>query len=63
MEITLTELFLFTWAIIATIMWQQCRHELGVHRFMTGEVFKRIAQGRIKVVDKKDSFDLVEVNE
>jgi hypothetical protein len=32
-----------------------------MHRTITGEVFKRIADGRIKVVEKEDSFDIVEV--
>ena len=61
MEVTVTEMFLFGWCVVVTILWQQNKHELRVHRLMTGEVFKRIADGRIKVVEKEDSFDLVEV--
>ena len=61
MEVTVTEMLLFAWATGATLMWQQVRNELRVHRIMTGEIFKRIADGRIKVVETDDSFDLVEV--
>ena len=61
MEVTLTETLLFAWAMLATAQWFQLKDELRNHRAMTGEVFKRIAQGRIKVTESEDSFDLVEV--
>ena len=61
MEVTMTEMLLFAWAIFATGMWLDTKNDLRIHRVMTGEVFKRIADGRIKVVEKEDSFDLVEV--
>ena len=62
MEVTLTELGLFAWGMVATLLWQQARHNYRMHRTITGEVFKRIADGRIKVVEKEDSFDIVEVS-
>jgi len=61
MEVTLAELFLFAWAAVVTLLWQQAKHEFRMHRMMTGELFKRIADGRIKVVETEDSFDIVEV--
>ena len=61
MEVTLTEMLLFAWAMLATAQWFQLRDELRHHRMMTGEVFKRIAQGRIKVTESEDSFNLEEV--
>ena len=61
MEITLTEMFLFGWCLVVTMLWQQAKHEFRVHRIMTMEVFKRIAQGRIKVTESEDSFNLEEV--
>jgi hypothetical protein len=61
MEITMTELALFTWALVATLWWQQARHDLRVHRMMTGEIFMRIAKGKIKVIETEDSFDFKEV--
>jgi hypothetical protein len=61
MEVTVTEMLLFAWAMLATAQWFQLRDELRHHRAMTGEVFKRIAQGRIKVTETEDSFDLVEI--
>jgi hypothetical protein len=61
MEITMTELALFTWALVATLWWQQARHDLKVHRMMTGEIFMRIAKGKIKVIESEDSFEFKEV--
>lgn len=61
MEVTMTELFLFGWAMVATILHQQVKGELRLHRGMTGEVFRRIAEGRIKVRLTEDSFELEEV--
>lgn len=61
MEITMTELALFTWALVATLWWQQARHDLRVHRMMTGEIFMRIAKGKIKVIESEDSFEFKEV--
>jgi hypothetical protein len=61
MEITMTELALFTWALVATLCRQQARHDLKVHRMMTGEIFMRIAKGKIKVVEHDDSFEFKEV--
>jgi hypothetical protein len=61
MEVTMAELFLFGWCVLVTILWQQAKHEFRVHRMMTGELLKRIADGRIKVIETEDSFELKEV--
>lgn len=61
MEITMTELALFIWAMVATMLWQQNKHDLRVHRMMTGELMKRIAKGKIKVIDHEDSFEFKEM--
>ena len=61
MEITMTELVLFTWGLVATLWWQQTKHDLRVHRMMTGEIFMRIAKGKIKVIESEDSFEFKEV--
>lgn len=61
MEVTMTELALFTWAMVATLFWQQTKHDLRVHRMMTGELLKRIAKGKIKVIESEDSFEFKEV--
>ena len=63
MEVTMTEMLLFAWAIFATAMWQQTKHDFRVHRIMTMEVFKRVAQGKIKVLEHDDSFELKEVKQ
>lgn len=61
MEITMTELALFIWAMVATMLWQQNKHDLKIHRMMTGELMKRIAKGKIKVIDHEDSFEFKEM--
>ena len=61
MEITMTELALFGWALIATGMWLDAKKELRFHKLMTYELMKRIAKGKIKVVESHDSFELKEV--
>jgi hypothetical protein len=61
MEVTMTELALFAWAMVATLFWQQTKHDLKVHRSITGELLKRIAKGKIKVIESEDSFEFKEV--
>jgi len=61
MEITMTELALFVWAMAATLMWQQAKHDYRMHKMLTLELMKRIAKGKIKVVESHDSFELKEV--
>ena len=61
MEITMTELALFAWAMVATLWWQQARQDLRIHRMMTEELMRRIAKGKIKVVEHEDSFEFKEV--
>jgi hypothetical protein len=61
MEVTVAEMFLFGWCLVVTMLWQQAKHELRVYRLMTGELMKRIAQGRIQVIDHEDSFEFKEV--
>jgi hypothetical protein len=61
MEVTLTEVILFAWAMLATAQWLQTRDELKHHRMMAGEILMRIADGRIKAVKTEDSFELEEV--
>lgn len=61
MEITMTELALFVWAMVATLMWQQAKQDFRMHKMLTLELMKRIAKGKIKVVEHDDSFELKEV--
>jgi hypothetical protein len=61
MEVTVAEMFLFGWCLVVTMLWQQTKHELRVYRLMTGELMKRIAQGRIQVIDHEDSFEFKDV--
>lgn len=61
MEITMTELALFVWGIVATALWQQAKHDLKLHRMMTSEIFRRIARGKMKVTETEDHFDFKEV--
>ena len=63
MEVTMTEMLLFAWGIFATGMWLDTKNDLRIHRMMTMEAFKRIADGRLKVIDREDSFELKEVKQ
>jgi hypothetical protein len=61
MEITFTELALFVWGMVSTLLWAQAKANIKMHRMITGEVFMRIARGEIKVTETKDSFEIEEV--
>ncbi len=61
MTITMTELALFTWAMVATMFWLQARHDRKVHMLATIEIFKRIANGKLKVIDAEDHFEFKEI--
>ena len=61
MEVTMTEMLLFAWGIFATGMWLDTKNDLRIHRIMTMEIFKRIAKGKIKVIEGEDSFEFKEI--
>lgn len=61
MTITMTELALFTWAMVATLFWMQSKYNLKVHRLMTAELLTRIAKGKMKVIETEDSFEFKEI--
>ena len=61
MNITMTELALLIWGAVATAMWHQARNDLKFHRMMTSQIFRRIAQGKMKVTEADDHFDFKEV--
>lgn len=61
-EVSFTDLLLFMWGMVATLMWAQAKHDIKLHRMITGEVFMRIAKGQIKVTEDGDGgFDIKEV--
>lgn len=59
--VTMTELALFTWAMVATLFWLQRSHDLKVHHKMTAELLKRIAKGKIKVIETDEHFEFKEI--
>lgn len=61
MEVTMTELALFAWAMVSTAMWMQAKTDLKFHRSMTHGLLVRVARGKIAVVKDGDSFQLKEV--
>jgi hypothetical protein len=61
MEVTMTEIALFIWAIAATAAWQQAKHDLRMHKLITAELLHRIAKGKMKVVESENSFEFKEV--
>lgn len=62
MTITMTELFLFAWATLATGMWLQNRANLRFHRDMTGELLHRIAKGKVRVTMKGGELEITSVS-
>jgi len=61
MTVTMTELALFTWAMVATLFWMQGKHNLKMHRTITAELLMRIAKGKIKVIETEDYFEFKEI--
>lgn len=61
MTITTTELFLFGWAMVATLMWVQTRANLNFHKMMTIKLLYKIGQGKAKVEKDGDGFMIKEV--
>ena len=62
MEVTMTEIVLFIWAVAATAAWQQSKHDLKTHKLITFELFCQIGRGKLKVVQHKEhSFEIKEV--
>jgi hypothetical protein len=62
MEVTMTEIALFIWAIAATAAWQQAKYEMKTHKLLTFEIFCQIGRGKLKVVQHEEhSFEIKEV--
>ena len=61
MNITMTELALLIWGVVATAMWHQARNDLKFYRMVTSELMRRIARGEMKVVESDGHFDFKEV--
>ena len=63
--ITITELefILFVGFVVMCFLYFKTKSELYTHRRMTGEVFMRIAKGKLKVTETEDGFDLISVSE
>ena len=59
MTITELEFVLFLGFVCMTFMYFKIRAELNLHRRVTAEVFMRIAQGKMKVKETEEGFDLV----
>ena len=61
--ITITELefVLLIGFLVMTAMWFRLRAELVMHRRVTGEIFTRIANGKMRLEATEDGFDFVEV--
>lgn len=61
MTITMTELALFVWAMVATLFWLQARHDRRVHMLTTIEILSRIAKGKMKVTENDKGFEFKEI--
>jgi len=59
MTITELEFILFVGFVVMTGMYFKLRGELYMHRRVTAEIFMRIANGNMKVVETDDGFDFL----
>jgi hypothetical protein len=63
MDITLTvaDLFLLGWAVIATIGYLKEQGEFKHFRMMTVLTLRKLHKGEVKLVDNGDSFEIKDV--
>lgn len=60
MTVTMTEIALFVWAMVATAAWLRKKEQMRFYKNMTAEVLLRLAQGRLRIVETQDGFELKE---
>ena len=50
MEISIAELFLLAWAVVATVAWRVARHNHEEFKYATVEVVKKVVAGKLEFV-------------
>ena len=64
LSISIANLFLLTWAIVATILYFRVKHEEGFFKFKTALLMKALAEGKAKFVQHGDGeFEIIKVEE
>ena len=61
--ITITELefVLFVGFVVMTGAYFKLRAELNMHRRITGEIFMRVAKGKMRIKETDEGFDFEEI--
>jgi membrane-bound lytic murein transglycosylase MltF len=50
MEISIAELFLLLWAVVATVAWRYARYNHEEFKYATVEVIKKVVAGKLEFV-------------
>jgi len=61
MEISYSEIVLFIWGIVMTVLWQRALHESGEFKKFTVFKLKEVARGEAKIVDDGESIQIIRV--
>lgn len=59
MLISTSELVLFLWGSVMTILWQMSLHESKEFKRFTVFKLKEVAKGRAKIVDNGESIEII----
>ena len=59
--ITELELVLFIGFVVMTGAYFKLRAELNMHRRITGEIFMRVAKGKMRIKETDEGFDFEEI--
>jgi hypothetical protein len=61
MTFSIAELFLLAWAIIASLGFGYVTSKFNHHRYITGELLVRIAQGKMKITETDEQLTFEEI--
>lgn len=57
-EVSITEVALFCWGLIATAFWHDAVRRHDHFKAMTMKVFHDVAKGEVKVTETDDGFEI-----
>jgi len=63
MLITNSEIVLFIWGIVTTVLWQRALHESVEFKKFTVFKLQEVARGKAKIVDNGESIEIVRVKD
>lgn len=61
MTFSIAEVFLLIWAIGMTVAYSHLRKQFNFFRDLTGEMYSRIARGKVKVTETDAGFEFRDV--